>query len=649
MKQFLALADAGRRWKWQLHGLRFVTLVARRLTMISDPTLTEPLHNEPPHEPPHEQAHFGARQMLRETFGFGAFRPVQEQVVGRVLGAQSTLAVMPTGAGKSLTYQLPAVMLEGTCVVISPLIALMHDQLRSARANGIRAATLTSADADWRETQDAFRNGQLDLLYVAPERASQPHFRELLNAAPLALFAVDEAHCVSEWGHDFRPDYRQLRPLMDQFPAIPRLALTATADEQTRADILTQLGIPEEGLIVSGFDRPNIRYTVRARQSLARQLAQLMADVPGPGIIYAPTRRKVEDLASSLANATGRTVLPYHAGLPPEKRADNQAAFVASEDMVMVATIAFGMGIDKPDVRFVAHAGIPKSIEAYYQETGRAGRDGDPAQALMLWGAGDFAQARQRLSEVEASRQSGERTRLDALATLVEAAGCRRAILLKHFGEEPPQMCGNCDNCLNPPQVIDVTDLARKLLSAAYRTGQSFGFGHLQKVLTGASDERILSRRHEQLSVFGIVSGEEIALLQPVSRALQARGALVPTEHGGLQLGGDARDLLKGEAAMMIARPPANSREPGSGRKARRSNSTPNPVGDPLFEALRDLRRDLAKEGQVPPYVIFHDATLREIASARPATLAQLGQLPGIGAKKLEAYGEAFLRVVADI
>ncbi|MDE2619872.1 MAG: RecQ family ATP-dependent DNA helicase, partial [Sphingomonadales bacterium] len=414
------------------------------------------------------------REALHATFGFNAFRGVQEQVVDRVLAHRSTLAVMPTGAGKSLTYQLPAVLLPGTCVVISPLIALMHDQLRSAEANGIRAAALTSADLDREQTIDRFRAGALDLLYVAPERASQPHFRELLSRAPLSLFAIDEAHCVSEWGHDFRPDYRLLRPLFDQFPEVPRLALTATADAHTRADILTQLGIPADGLIVAGFDRPNIRYAIVPRDQPVRQLTRLMAETPGPGIVYAQTRAQVERLAESLG-ATGRSVLPYHAGLAPEVRAANQAAFVASEDMVMVATIAFGMGIDKPDVRFVAHAGLPKSIESYYQETGRAGRDGDPSVAVMLWGADDFARARQRLGELEPDRQPGERQRLDSLAALVETAGCRRAILLRHFGEDPPASCGNCDNCLEAPAVIDATETARKLLSAVYRTGQSYG------------------------------------------------------------------------------------------------------------------------------------------------------------------------------
>ncbi|MFA6218738.1 MAG: DNA helicase RecQ [Erythrobacter sp.] len=580
-----------------------------------------------------------ARARLKTVFGFADFRGRQAEVVARVLAGQATLAVMPTGAGKSLTYQLPAVMLEGTCVVVSPLIALMHDQLRAARANGIRAATLTSADADWRETQDAFRRGALDLLYVAPERASQPGFRDFLTAAPLCLFAVDEAHCVSEWGHDFRPDYRLLRPLLDAFAQVPRLALTATADRQTRADVMAQLGIAEDGLVLAGFDRPNIRYAIRNRDNPVRQLADLMTSEPGPGIVYAPTRRKVEELADKLGVATGRPVLPYHAGLDPQTRAANQAAFVASEDMVIVATVAFGMGIDKPDVRFVAHVGVPKSVEGYYQETGRAGRDGDPAQAMMFWGAGDFATARQRLGEVEEARRHAERARLDALAGLVETAECRRAVLLRHFGEDPPATCGNCDNCLEQPGVTDVTELARKLLSAVYRTGQSFGMGHLHKVLTGAGDARVRQRGHDRLSVFGIVGGEEASLLQPLSRALQARGELVATEHGGLALGGAARAILKGERRVEIVVPPKRGRKP-------RRGDAPNPVGDPLFDALRELRRELAIEAQVPPYVVFHDASLREMAARRPATLAELGLLPGIGAKKLEAYGDRFLRLI---
>jgi ATP-dependent DNA helicase RecQ len=585
-------------------------------------------------------------ETLHATFGFSAFRGVQDQVVARVLAGQSTLAVMPTGAGKSLTYQLPAVCKTGTCVVISPLIALMHDQLRSAAANGIRAASLTSADSeDYREAAiEAFRSGELDLLYVAPERASQPHFRELLSNASVSLFAIDEAHCVSEWGHDFRPDYRLLRPLLDSFADIPRLALTATADAHTRADILTQLGIPADGVIIAGFDRPNIRYVVRHRDNPVRQLVTLMADQPGPGIVYAPTRKKVEEFAGKLSAATGRRVLPYHAGLDPQVRAANQAEFVASEDIVMVATVAFGMGIDKPDVRFVAHAGVPKSIEAYYQETGRAGRDGDASLALMLWAADDFARARQRLSEVEEHRRASERTRLAALAMLVETAGCRRALLLRHFGEDPPEKCGNCDNCLEAPGVVDATQLAQKLLSAAYRTGQAFGFGHLEKVLTGLGDERIIQRGHDQLSVFGIVASDEAHLLRPLARALQARGSLVPTEHGGLALGGDARQILTGEMPVLIALAAAPERGRGKGR--REKSGAVNPQGDPLFDALRELRRSIASEAGVPPYVVFHDSTLREMATLRPDSLAAMGEITGVGARKLEAHGEAFLTVV---
>ncbi|WP_397577000.1 DNA helicase RecQ [Sphingorhabdus sp.] len=575
--------------------------------------------------------------VLHRIFGFPEFRGQQEQVVSRVLAGQRTLAIMPTGAGKSLCYQLPAVIMDGTCIVISPLIALMHDQMRAADAVGIRAATLTSADDNRAETISRFRAGDLDLLYVAPERASGQEFRTLLRETKIALFAIDEAHCVSEWGHDFRPDYRLLRPLLDDFAEVPRLALTATADTHTRDDIAEQLGIPHDGVMVAGFDRPNIRYAAEAAPNSG--IAALVKGLPGAGIVYAQTRDRTEKIAAQIAE-TGRKALYYHAGMEPQTRARAQAEFVSSEDMVMVATVAFGMGIDKPDVRFVVHAGLPKSIESYYQESGRAGRDGDPAVAHMLWSAGDFTRARMRLSELAPERREAELARVAALSYLVETAGCRRAVLLRHFGESPPESCGNCDNCLNAPDVHDATELSRKLLSAAYRTGQMFGMGHLEKVLTGSKDDRITQLGHDQLSVFGIVSKAEAAMLKPLSRALQARGAMVANEHGGLKLAGDARAIMRGDQNIQIA-----IVKPDNKRRAGRPD---NPIGNPLFEALRAKRRALAEDVGVPPYVIFHDATLREMALTKPTNIHALGRISGVGARKLEAYGEDFLSVIAQ-
>lgn len=578
--------------------------------------------------------------ILHRVFGFQGFRGVQEEVIGRVMSGQHTLAVMPTGAGKSLCYQVPALARAGTALVISPLIALMHDQIRAAEGFGFRAAALTSADSNRAETIERLRQGALDLLYVAPERATGAGFRDLIARVPLALIAIDEAHCVSEWGHDFRPDYRLLLPLLQAFRDVPRLALTATADRRTRADILVQLGIPDDGLIVAGFDRPNIRYHVRPRDGVTGQLKALLAAQPGPGIVYATSRDKTERIAEQLG-ANGRPARAYHAGLEPQVRARNQAAFVQSEEMVMAATIAFGMGIDKPDVRFVAHAGLPKSIEAYYQETGRAGRDGESAEAWLFWGADDFARARRRIeTEVEESRRTGERERLNALAAFVETAECRRAILLRHFGEEPPERCGNCDNCLEAPAAVDATTTAQKLLSAAFRTEMRFGLGHLTDVLAGKETDKVLGFGHHRLSVFGIADAGELALVKPVARALLARDALRADEFGGLSFGPGAKPILKGEARLEIVVPPKRA----SKRTRKSAQDYPH---DPLFEALRARRRELAQEAGVPPYVIFHDSTLREMAELKPTTLHALGNVSGVGAAKLERYGAAFVEVIA--
>ncbi len=578
-------------------------------------------------------------EILRNTFGFQDFRGVQLRVIDRVMKGLDSLAVMPTGAGKSLCYQVPALARPGTALIISPLIALMHDQIRAAEAFGIRAAALTSADSNRAETIEKLKAGALDLIYVAPERATGEAFRNLLATVPLSMIAIDEAHCVSEWGHDFRPDYRLLLPLLQSFPDVPRLALTATADARTRSDILVQLGIGPDGLIIAGFDRRNIRYHVRPRDGEGAQLKALLADQTGPGIVYVPSRDKADRLAEQLG-AAGRPVLPYHAGLEPQIRARNQAAFVRSEEMVMVATIAFGMGIDKPDVRFVAHAGIPKSIEAFYQETGRAGRDGEPAEAWLFWGAEDFARARRRIeTELEEARRQGERERLNALAGLVESAGCRRSILLRHFGEDPPDACGNCDNCLNPPKAVDATIAARKLLSAAFRTEMRFGIGHLTDVLAGRDTEKVRSLGHDRLSVFGIADEEELALVKPVARALLARDALRADDFGGLSFGPGAKPILKGEAKLEIVVPPKRSRRP-------RRGAVDHPQ-DPLFDSLRARRRDLAAAAGVPPYVVFHDSTLREMAALKPTSLHALSKVSGVGAAKLERYGPDFVELIA--
>jgi ATP-dependent DNA helicase RecQ len=585
--------------------------------------------------------------VLREVFGHPGFRGRQGEVVHAVVAGHDALAVMPTGAGKSICYQVPSLVRAGTGLVVSPLKALMRDQVRALRANGVRAASLSGDEPDPQGVLRAARAGELDILYLTPERAASPGFVDRLDDVPLALIAIDEAHCISQWGHDFRPEYRKLRAFADKFPGVPRLGLTATADTQTRADILAQLGIDPERLVVAGFDRPNIRYEVRAKTVPHAQILEVIAKQPGSGILYAPTRDLVERTAEWL-RGQGVDARAYHAGMDEAERTANQDAFAVAERMAMVATIAFGMGIDKPDVRWVIHLGLPKSIEAYYQETGRAGRDGDPAVAHMLWGADDTQRMRRWIDGGDApeERKREEHVRLAGLVSFAEYTGCRRAPLLTHFGEPAPPPCGNCDNCLNPPALTDVSEDARKLLSAAYRTGQRFGIGHLMAVLLAQPNERTERLGHDQLTVWGLGTAQSAAHWKAVGQALIAADALRGDEHGGLSFGPAARAILKGEAPFAMREPAAKPPRPSRSRAAPGAPA-PNPIDDPVFERLRAARRDLAATANVPPYVIFHDSTLRAIAALRPASLRALGDVSGVGTRKLEAYGPAMLAALA--
>ncbi|MFO0462540.1 MAG: DNA helicase RecQ [Burkholderiales bacterium] len=614
---------------------------------------------------PASEAADPALDALRRVWGYPAFRGLQHEIVSHIAGGGDALVLMPTGAGKSLCYQVPSLVREGTGVVVSPLIALMQDQVDALRENGVRAeylnSTLSAEDA--RRVERAMRAGELDLLYVAPERLLTDRCLELLDGSRIALFAIDEAHCVSQWGHDFRPEYLGLSVLHERFPSVPRIALTATADPQTRREIRERLARDDAREFVSSFDRPNIRYTIVEKDEPRRQLLGLLnGELRGAaGIVYCATRKRVEETATAL-RAQGFDALPYHAGLPVEERAANQSRFLREDGVVMVATIAFGMGIDKPDVRFVAHLDMPKSVEGYYQETGRAGRDGLPSQAWMAYGLQDVVNNRRLIDESEAGDEHKRvsRAKLDAMVALAEADGCRRVLLLRYFGEASGP-CGNCDNCLTPPERWDATEAARKLLSCIYRIRQASGFGfgahHVIGVLRGEREDKILERGHDRLSTFGIGADIDARTWHAVLRQLVARG-LVEVAHeryGALELTETAVPVLKGRQQVMLAKASLARAERVKGGRSR----TRTPGADPAlaigldedsagrFAKLRVWRLDTAKSHGVPPYVIFHDATLAEIARRAPTGLDDLRGIPGVGATKLVRYGAALLEALS--
>jgi ATP-dependent DNA helicase RecQ len=594
-----------------------------------------------------------AHHLLRRIFGYDEFRGPQQAIVEHLTGGGDALVLMPTGGGKSLCYQIPALLRDGCGIVVSPLIALMQDQVDALRQLGVRAAFLNSSlDArEAAEVERAFLAGELDLLYVAPERLLTARFLELIERSRVALFAIDEAHCVSQWGHDFRPEYRQLDVLHARWPQIPRIALTATADAPTRREIVERLQLENAQQFVSSFDRPNIRYRVVQKDNARRQLLDFIkAHRSAAGIVYCLSRRKVEDTAAALSEA-GVLALPYHAGLDAATRAANQRRFLREEGVVMCATIAFGMGIDKPDVRFVAHLDLPKSVEGYYQETGRAGRDGDPADAWLCYGLGDVVTLRQMIASGEASeeRKRLEQRKLEALLGYCETSGCRRQHLLASFSEPHAGACGNCDNCLEPPQTWDATEVARKALSCVYRTGQRFGAGHVIDVLRGGDGERIRQFGHDRLSTYGIGTDLDARAWRSVFRQLVANGLLeVDVEgYGALRLTEASRVVLSGMRPVHLRREAVRERRrERSGRNSDAVATTLDAAASPLFESLRDLRARLAKEQNVPAYVIFHDATLRAIAMQRPRNRDELAGIGGVGAAKLARYGEAVLAAV---
>ncbi len=593
-----------------------------------------------------------ALAVLKDTYGYSAFRGHQREAISCALAGQDCVVLMPTGGGKSLCYQIPPLVTGGCALVVSPLIALMQDQVAALERFGVSAACLNSSMGGSEQAAVArrLREGDLRLLYVAPERVLQPRTLEALAGARISLIAIDEAHCVSQWGHDFRQDYLELGALAEHFPGVPRMALTATADERTRVDIAARLALSKPKWFVGGFDRPNIRYTVRARGNARTQLEAFLAQFRGQaGIVYCMTRRKVEETAEALCVA-GFKALPYHAGLEQRTRADHQTRFLREDGLIMVATIAFGMGIDKPDVRFVAHFDLPKSVESYYQETGRAGRDGEPAEAWMVYGLQDVVRLGQMVDESPSNEEHKrvERHKLDALLGWCEATTCRRQPLLEYFGENHTEPCGNCDNCLEPPATWDASEDAQKLLSCVYRTGQRFGAGHVIDVLRGVDNEKMRQYQHATLSTFGIGSAHNVQHWRSVLRQLMVRGVLSADveRYGALKLEADARALLRGETRLFLREDIALARPPK--RKAATTQVPLADVDEEIWERLRTCRKRLADEDGVPPYVVFHDRTLLEMASRRPGTLSAMLTITGVGQAKLERYGAEFLAVLNE-